>query len=222
MWPEVQTLRHLLIWDGFDAVSFPNDIVAMPRPANPELPGRILDAALHLFSEQGYRAVSMAGIAEAAGISKANLFHYFATKEQLALAVVHHSKLLADATLRSRFEAPGSDPIEDIRAMFSVQASAAPSKFFGTIANDMANSSPQLKAEVSGMLAAWTQGVADLLERGKQNGHFVGEMPTLDVASGIIDLWQGAMLRHDLMGDEKAFENAGAMAVNFLEKFSSD
>ena len=49
---------------------------------------RILASAEQLFSEQGYDAVSMNAIAEKAGVSKANIFHHFSTKNALYLAVV--------------------------------------------------------------------------------------------------------------------------------------
>lgn len=49
---------------------------------------RILASAEKLFSEQGYDAVSMNAIAEQAGVSKANIFHHFSTKNALYLAVV--------------------------------------------------------------------------------------------------------------------------------------
>ena len=41
----------------------------------------ILDAALHLFSTQGYRSTSTRDIAEAAGISTGALYHHFADKD---------------------------------------------------------------------------------------------------------------------------------------------
>lgn len=41
----------------------------------------ILDAALHLFSTQGYRSTSTRDIAELAGISTGALYHHFADKE---------------------------------------------------------------------------------------------------------------------------------------------
>ena len=51
----------------------------------------ILDAAVRLFSENSYDAVSMRGIAEAAGVSKANIYHHFASKEALYQAILHTS-----------------------------------------------------------------------------------------------------------------------------------
>ena len=44
---------------------------------------KALDAALELFSTQGYRATSLRQIAEQAGISVGNIYHHFPDKETL-------------------------------------------------------------------------------------------------------------------------------------------
>ncbi|MCA9922497.1 MAG: TetR family transcriptional regulator [Anaerolineales bacterium] len=48
---------------------------------------QILDAALQLFHETSYDAVSMAGVAAQAGVAKGTLYLYFKTKEALFLAL---------------------------------------------------------------------------------------------------------------------------------------
>lgn len=48
----------------------------------------ILRAAKDLFAEGGYDAVSVAGIAARAGVSKGNVFHHFGSKEELYFAVI--------------------------------------------------------------------------------------------------------------------------------------
>ncbi len=45
--------------------------------------GLILEAALQLFSKQGYRGTSIREIAEAAGLSTGNVYHHFPDKEAL-------------------------------------------------------------------------------------------------------------------------------------------
>jgi AcrR family transcriptional regulator len=47
----------------------------------------ILDAALDLFSHQGYRSTSVRDIAERAGVSTGNLYHHFPDKENMYLAL---------------------------------------------------------------------------------------------------------------------------------------
>jgi len=49
---------------------------------------RILDAAQRLFVEQGYKGLSMREIAQAVGVSKPALYHYFIDKEDLFLAIL--------------------------------------------------------------------------------------------------------------------------------------
>ncbi|MGE5481996.1 MAG: TetR/AcrR family transcriptional regulator [Bacteroidota bacterium] len=61
-----------------------------PRPKNP-LPNRrqeILEAALRLFAEKGYRATTNADIARAAGVTPAALYYYFPSKQALFRAAV--------------------------------------------------------------------------------------------------------------------------------------
>lgn len=53
----------------------------------------ILQAALELFAENGYEGVSVHSIAERAGVSKANVFHHFASKEALYLAVLRSASM---------------------------------------------------------------------------------------------------------------------------------
>jgi TetR/AcrR family transcriptional regulator len=45
--------------------------------------GQLLAAAAGVFARRGYTAASMQAVAEASGVSKATLYHYFADKEQL-------------------------------------------------------------------------------------------------------------------------------------------
>jgi len=56
-------------------------------------PGRqeILAAALDLFAEHGFDGVSMNAIACRAGISKANVFHHFGSKDALYVETMQHA-----------------------------------------------------------------------------------------------------------------------------------
>lgn len=48
----------------------------------------ILEAALAVVAEHGYRKASVREIADAAGLSPAGLLHYFGTKEELFVAIL--------------------------------------------------------------------------------------------------------------------------------------
>jgi TetR/AcrR family transcriptional regulator len=72
-----------------------------PAPAIPgDAAERILAAAEKLFADSGFDAVSMNAVADLAGVSKANIFHHFNSKNALYLAVMRraceHSRPLID------------------------------------------------------------------------------------------------------------------------------
>ena len=52
---------------------------------------RILDEGVRLFAARGFDGVSMTDLAAAAQVSKANIFHHFANKDDLYLAVLKHA-----------------------------------------------------------------------------------------------------------------------------------
>jgi AcrR family transcriptional regulator len=49
---------------------------------------RVLQATLRALATNGYQGSSLAGIAEAAGLTTAGLLHHFPSKEQLLVAVL--------------------------------------------------------------------------------------------------------------------------------------
>jgi TetR/AcrR family transcriptional regulator len=63
--------------------------MARPRATNYDDKRRaILDRSAELFSEHGYDRASMSRIAEACGVSKANLYHYYTDKDELLFDVI--------------------------------------------------------------------------------------------------------------------------------------
>lgn len=70
-------------------------IEALPPAKRPA----ILSAGFACFGRNGYRKASMADIAEAAGISKASLFHYFGSKQALYAALYAFSADIISRTI---------------------------------------------------------------------------------------------------------------------------
>lgn len=69
----------------------------------------ILKVASRLFANHGYEGVSIRGIADAAGILSASLYHHFSSKQELYIEA--HDVALENALVRMRNEiAPLSDP----------------------------------------------------------------------------------------------------------------
>ena len=83
--------------------------VAQPRPApNPARRQRLLEAGERLFSSIGYRAVTMARIAEEAGFAKATVYAYFADKDDVFRSVAEHVAQRLVSAVASGLDGAGS------------------------------------------------------------------------------------------------------------------
>lgn len=72
---------------------------------------RIVDAALEVFAETGYRATTMKAVAERAGISQRGLVHHFPSKEDLLAGV------LADFDAQVAQNLPAREGLDGIRGL---------------------------------------------------------------------------------------------------------
>jgi len=59
----------------------------MPRPADPTLPDRILDAALEVVVSEGHEALNMRSLARLAGVSATTIYAHFESKATLRRAL---------------------------------------------------------------------------------------------------------------------------------------
>jgi AcrR family transcriptional regulator len=99
-------------------------VVGSARMAGEERRQQILEVAVTLFSERGFRGTTTKEIAHAAGVSEAMVFRHFATKEELYAAILDHK-----ACSHDRFEpaemAAEAIKRKDDRAVFEALALGA-------------------------------------------------------------------------------------------------
>lgn len=74
---------------------------------------KIIDAAMQLFYEQGYKGTTTKAIAERANISEVTLFRYFHTKEELFFAVIDRETNVAENLLAVNTD-PSADLVSDL------------------------------------------------------------------------------------------------------------
>ena len=72
----------------------------------------ILNAALHVFAEQGYHSASVSSVAKAAKVSKGLMYNYFESKEEVLKTLVYE---MADIMME-RFPVPDGDPDDAFQA----------------------------------------------------------------------------------------------------------
>src|SRR5690349_17456271 len=74
----------------------------------------IVEAAAHLLRDQGIRAVTTRGVAQAAGVQAPTIYRLFGDKDGLVDAVAEH--VLAEYVGRKAAGEADPDPVADLRA----------------------------------------------------------------------------------------------------------
>lgn len=91
--------------------------MARRLPRGQETRERILTEALRLFGERGYTNVSVEEIAEAAGVTKGAVYHWFVDKDDLGRELQHDVYQRLSATAMRAFD-PDRDAIANMRRTF--------------------------------------------------------------------------------------------------------
>ncbi|HEY8150936.1 MAG TPA: TetR family transcriptional regulator C-terminal domain-containing protein [Vicinamibacteria bacterium] len=194
----------------------------MPRTANLEARQRILDAAHKLFYTGGLNAVSMDCVAAAAGMKKANLFHYYPTKESLELAVLDHAAASMNERI-ARVARHSYDPVGAIQRIFEEaaglmrQSQCSGGCFFGNLAQETADGNETIRQKVAEHLHAWTTELAAFLERWRQAGYFREDFQPQVAAQAILSLLEGALLFCKASKSPEPVDSAKQLAVAYLE-----
>jgi TetR/AcrR family transcriptional repressor of nem operon len=78
---------------------------------------RILDAASRLFGERGFDGTAVAEVLTLAGVRSGSLYHFFASKEALAEAVLARCAEQRRESLLDAAEAAAADPVQRVLAL---------------------------------------------------------------------------------------------------------
>ena len=84
---------------------------------------KILDAAVHVFRAKGYQAANISDIAADLGSDRANVYYYFASKQEIYLALVQQAVEANVAQVEAAAGAAGSATERLVRAIESLTAS---------------------------------------------------------------------------------------------------
>ncbi len=198
----------------------------MARKSNPKLRERLIAEAEHLIHLKGYNATSMEDIARACGMTKANLFHHFGSKEDLGLAVLD-SKIADTRSCRINplCGDPAGDPLRAVQKMFDDCSTLFKGNgcragcFVGNIALEMSDASEAFRKKVSLFFEEWAAGMAECLDRGRRSGLFTRDLEPKAAAETILSLYEGAIMLARTRRDASIFQRVGRQARALLERY---
>lgn len=137
----------------------------------------ILEAALEVFSSQGFRGATLDQIAERAGLSKPNLLYYYPSKEAIHEALL--SGLLVTWLDPLRAMNPTGDPVEEIMAYVrrKLELSRDFPRESRLFANEILQGAPRMRAAIEGDLKALVDAKAAVLQAWMDQGRIARVHP---------------------------------------------
>ena len=150
----------------------------------------ILDAALDVFSAQGFRGATLDQIADVAGLSKPNLLYYFPSKEAIHVELL--GRLLTNWLDPLRDLDASGDPVAEILSYVSRKLDLSrdyprESRLF---ANEILQGAPRMMETLSGDLKNLVDEKAAVISRWQAEGR-IAAMPPHHL---IISIW--ALTQH--------------------------
>lgn len=185
---------------------------------------RIVDAAASLIYAQGVNGTSLDDVMAASGVSKSQLYHYFADKDALVLEVIAHQTQKVLRAQQPHLEA--LDSLAALRAWRDamvtineqVHAGGCP---LGSLASELATGSEDARLRLVNSFERW----ADHVERGllamRDRGELGPAVDTKQLAMGVLCAVQGGLLMAKTMKSSRPLATALDMAIDHVASFAT-
>lgn len=156
----------------------------------------LLDAAAQCFAERGYSATRTSDICALAGMSAGNLFHYFATKHDVLIALVERDGVEIRAHLDELTRRP--DPLATLLGFLDDVCALAGDPLYSGLALEIAAIAHRDEAVAVLFRAndlALREGIAALLVLADRAGQVRTDLPISQVTTWIAALTDGVFSR---------------------------
>ena len=151
----------------------------------------ILDVAAREFSERGYAATSLSDIVAGTGMTKGALYWHFASKESVAVAVVHQMFETWPAMLGSVLSAH-DDALDALVAVTYVAGEQfAQDPVTRASKRLMSELPPSAMAQLPQPYVGWQQALAKLISDGQERGQINAAVDATSVAQVIVGSFFG-------------------------------
>ncbi len=194
----------------------------MSRPINTDNRERILEVARCLIYKNGFNSVSMDDIAVKAALKKANLFHYYPTKEELGLAVFEYATRDFHEKWSARFQAD-VEPVELVEEMFDGTRRGMQKQgcgggcLIGNLAQELSDSNEKFRRKISALWQGWHRQLTTYFSRYKAAGYFRKSFDSYAGAEAVLALYQGSLLFCKATRRARVINSSKQMVVCFLK-----
>jgi TetR/AcrR family transcriptional regulator, transcriptional repressor for nem operon len=161
----------------------------------------LLKAGRDLFLERGYNHAGIEAIVQSAGVPKGSFYHYFSSKEDFGLEVLHRFAAAVDAELERCLADESVPPLERLRRFGEAMCERLESRrcrsgcLVGNLSQEMADQSEAFRMRLETIFRGWAGRIAACLSEAQARGDVAGGVDAGELAEFWICGWQGALIR---------------------------
>jgi TetR/AcrR family transcriptional repressor of nem operon len=169
---------------------------------------RLLDTGLMMLLEHGYNDLGIQALLEATDIPKGSFYHHFKDKEDFALQVLDQYMTEVHATLDAALADNGDPPLERMRRFFEMTLKSYREQGYmgcllGGLGQELSGISEVFRSKIERCFAEIAARMATCLEEARHRGEIAADADVRQLASLLVDCWEGAALRSRLRREAK-------------------
>jgi TetR/AcrR family transcriptional repressor of nem operon len=180
---------------------------------------RIVNVAADLIYARGVDRTSLDDVMAVSGVSKSQLYHYFADKDALVLEVI---TLQTERVLNAQQPHLGAmDSLKALRmwgdALIKLNARAhAKGCPLGSLASELANDSEAARTRLAASFAMWSDSIERGLTKMRQSGALSPSTNPHELAMALLSAVQGGLLLSKTTQTSRPLEIAIDMAIDHI------
>ncbi|MEQ6885681.1 TetR family transcriptional regulator C-terminal domain-containing protein [Salicola sp. Rm-C-2C1-2] len=173
---------------------------------NPNLRQELLQAGVHLLSEQGYHGTGIKEILERVQVPKGSFYHYFSSKEGFTAEIIEDYTEDLLTLMDEHLRHPRESARETIRQMYGLMVTEFERRgcirgcLLGNLAAEIGAASQQCQRALQKGYRDWRERFVPLIEQGQHNGEFRDDIPATALSDIFWNHWEGGILRMKLEG----------------------
>jgi AcrR family transcriptional regulator len=182
---------------------------------------RIVEAAADLIYAHGVERTSLDDVMAASGVSKSQLYHYFADKDALVLEVIARQTVRVLEAQRPHLEALDSLPALKawrdafVRLNKAAQFGGCP---LGSLVSELANDSEPARKRLADSFSRWRDRIEDGLARMQERGELDASADPRDLALALLSAVEGGLLLAKTTHSSRPLEIAIDMAIDHIAR----
>jgi len=187
---------------------------------------RLIETARQLFLKKGYTATGVAEILQKAGLNAGSLYHFFASKEDLLLAVLERYKeLLGPLVLQPVYERI-SDSVERVFGILDgyrgmlLETDHEQGCPIGNLALELSTTHPAARKVIAENFTGWRNAVADGLREAA--GRLPAGLDMDQLALFLLTLMEGAVMLARAYRSIEPYDAAVAQLRDYFDRLLSN